>query len=171
MCALDQIDDVMIAALTIGGEMRDRDRECQFIIGNVLHNRLKVARLIRKLSANNTLEKLSEQFGMSLEKVAQYFKAYSMREICLMPDEFKCWQEGSVGHKWINRMIAGEGDNRDRKAMIQLERIAKGWIDEAWLSETKADHYHIGPNTPDWAHERKLEGMIGPMYLYRLFGG
>lgn len=167
---LEAIDDIMIVALTIGGEMRDQSRECQFVVGNVLHNRLKVARLIRRLSANNTLEELAEQFGMSLEKVAQYFEAQSLREICLMPDEFKCWQTGSVGHKWIERVIAGNGDNRDRRAMTQLEWIAQGWINNAWISETKADHYHIGPSTPKWARETRLEGMIGPMYLYRLFG-
>ncbi len=169
--ATAKMNDVQILAFTIGGEVRGEDRRCQFAVGNIISNRLKAAKKIQRyLAEGETVERLSEALKLDIVLIEQCATMAEMRDVCLMPGAFGCWQDGSIGRKWIDRAAQLDLVHSERRLMAQLMYLAEGWLMGVWMDELEgADHYHCSLKTPEWAERRELITLVGPLRLYRLF--
>lgn len=140
------LNDVAIVALTLWGEARGEELDIQNLVGNVIWNRWALAQESRA-----------------------YRKAESIRDICLWPVQFSCWNPGDKNRREIQRAIELNLSPYEGYVLKQCRWLAEGWVRGILLPVIMADHYHDQSVMPYWARGKEPERVAGPFSFYRLF--
>lgn len=135
-------EDLDIFARTIFGEAKCEYNYQQggmaslIAVGNVIMNRLKSPK----------------RFG------------HSIKEVCLRPWQFSCWNEADP----VRKTIEGVGLQAD-PIFNFCKEAAIGVALKNWPDLTKgSDHYHANYCRPHWANLENLKVKLGRHLFYRL---
>lgn len=132
---LDHLSEVQILALTLYGEARGESPEGQAAVAWVIRNRAD-----------------------------RRFRGNSIREVCLSPKQFSCWNASDV-----NRPKLEDAGTLRTEAYKRLERIAGDVIAGRVADPTGgADHYHEESIAPYWAKTMQRTAQVGRHVFYRM---
>jgi spore germination cell wall hydrolase CwlJ-like protein len=134
------LDDIDVLARTIYGEARgeflDTGIAALIAIANVALNRSK----------------------------KPSFWGGSIRDICLQPKQFSCWNPRDANYALIKKVMRGE------MLFDTCWQTAQNVLEEKWPDITKgADHYHTVSVKPFWAVGKKSLLTLGHHVFYNLY--
>lgn len=131
-------EDVTILAKTIFGEARGEGLSGMEAVANVIMNRVKHA-----------------------QKMGQYWWGNSVKDVCLKPFQFSCWNNNDPNKKVL------EQDLKQNLIYGICERIAVRAIKGLLKDNTNgATHYHTKKTHPKWAHTAVPCAEIGGHIFY-----
>lgn len=87
----------------------------------------------------------------------------SIRDICLQPKQFSCWNAQDPNYAPLKKVMRGE------MVFDLCWNVAQNVLEEKWPDLTKgADHYHALSVAPFWALGRKPLLTLGNHVFYQL---
>lgn len=141
MTAIDALDEVTVAALTLYGEARGEGPEGRIAVANVLRNR-----------------ELARRAGFGL----------TLRQVCLQPRQFSCWNESDPNRALLDSIARqlGQPDPPIGQVLRECLWIADGLVRAQFADNTKgATHYlttkKFTEDPPAWAVHQAVLAVIG----------
>lgn len=131
-------DDVDILARTIYGEARGEILSGQEAIASVVLNRLAFSKAKGK-----------------------YWWGNSIKDICLKPWQFSCWNKNDVNYKIITEV--DENNNVFKLAKRIAQRAVSGFLPDRTRGST---HYHTKNIRPKWSIGKIPAAEIGSHFFY-----
>lgn len=89
--------------------------------------------------------------------------AKTIKEICLAPKQFSCWNTGDPNYKKITTVT--EDDMLFRKCLSVAENVLSGKYPDI---TDGCDHYHANYAKPYWAAYLQPKRIFGSHYFYSL---
>ena len=131
-------EQIQVLAQTIYAEAHDGGLSTMEAIANVVMNRVKHA-----------------------QKVGSYWWGNNVKDVCLKPFQFSCWNGVHPFHKWLHK-------NKNGNLIYGIcERIAVRAIKGLLKDNTHgATHYHSKQINPKWAHAAVPCAEIGNYVFY-----
>ncbi|MDR1266898.1 MAG: cell wall hydrolase [Holosporales bacterium] len=88
----------------------------------------------------------------------------SIRDICLQPKQFSCWNRDDFNLSIIKKVV------RSEKLFDLCWMVAQNVLEEKWPDLTKgADHYHAFSATPHWAIGKTPSVILGCHVFYKIY--
>ena len=116
-------EEIETLARTIFGEARGENLSGQEAIASVVLNRVKIA-----------------------QEKGRYWWGNSIKEVCLKPWQFSCWNSGDPNYQLLHQNLSGH------KSFMICRRIALRAIGGVLKDRTYgATHYHVRCLRPRWS--------------------
>lgn len=98
------------------------------------------------------------------QRVGKYWWGTTIREVCLKPYQFSCWDAGDPNRPVLQRDLSGDIVFGICRRIA--ERAIKGLLPDATNGAT---HYHTHAVHPSWAHKIVPCADIGNHVFYALY--